>query len=191
VVIRAKGRVLAARSTGGFFGDATRYDPTRARCGQAGIVAGRLWKDSAMTTTRQSLSWGGAALMVLGLAGCETTEFNQATGGTSTLVCDGGKTFTITYADGFETAIIESDGERVELTRVRTSLGMTPTPGLGSSSVATWELESTQTSRAVRNAGTTGVRYSDADGETIFLSRGREAVLEIGGVTYSNCETPA
>lgn len=141
-----------------------------------------------MTTTIRSLSWGGTALMLLGLGACGTTEFNQAVGGTSTLVCDGGKTFNVTYADGFETAVIEGEGQRAELTKVRTSMGMTPTPGLGSSPVATWQLESTQTPQAVRSAGTTGVRYSD--GETTFLSRGRQAVLEIGGVTYSNCETP-
>jgi membrane-bound inhibitor of C-type lysozyme len=139
-------------------------------------------------TTRHSLSWGVSALILLGLTGCETTEFNQAKGGTSTLACDGGKTFTVTYADGFETAIIEGEGQRAELTKVRTSIGMTPTPGLGSSSVATWQLESEQTAQSVSNAGTTGGRYSD--GEAVFLSRGRQAVLEIGGVTYSNCEPP-
>ena len=39
-------------------------------------------------------------------------------------------TFTVAYSNGFETAVVEAEGRRLELQKVRTTLGMNPTPGL-------------------------------------------------------------
>jgi hypothetical protein len=132
-----------------------------------------------------------SAVLLFGCA--ETSEFDQSAigTGTATLICDGGKSFTVTYQDGYETAVVEADGQRAELTRVRTTLGLTPTPGrsfaLGGSDRAFDSLEAAGP-QYTPATGETGVRYSD--GESLLLSRGRQATLDLGGETYSNCETP-
>lgn len=139
-----------------------------------------------MTTTRGFSGWGATALLLVALTGCESTEFNQASGGTTTLVCDGGQSFVVTYQDGFEVAMVEFEGRTVELPKVRTSLGMAPSRGASRAPISADRFSSDFADR--QDAGATGVRYSD--GETVFLSRGRDAVLEIGGQTLSNCEVP-
>lgn len=124
------------------------------------------------------------------VAGCaELDQRAAAVGGdTATLICDGGKTFTVTYQNGYETAVVESDGRRAELTKVRTALGLNPTPPLPSSlSTGDTAFQSRPVQVAPRT-GTTGVRYSD--GDNLLLSRGRQATLQFDGETYSNCETP-
>ena len=109
------------------------------------------------------------------------------------MVCDGGKTFTVSYTDGFDTAIIETEGQRLELPKVRTALSLTPSPpGFGARPVAAPFLgapgteEVGQPRGGVGVAGTTGVRYGSD--EALFISRNQEAVLEVGDETYSNCE---
>jgi hypothetical protein len=122
------------------------------------------------------------------LLGC--AEFDQTAmgGGTATLICDGGRTFTVTYQDGYETAIIEGDGQRAELTRVHTTLGLNPTPP-ALSPLADQGFDTFAGGEPITRAtGTTGVRYSD--GDNLFLSRGRQSTLQLDGETYSNCETP-
>lgn len=139
------------------------------------------------TTT---LSWAiAAALSSAGLvAACAEFDQSGVGGDTATLICDGGRMFTVIYQDGFETAIVESEGRRAELTRVRTAIGMNPTPPLPSSlSTGDTAFQSSSVQIAPRT-GTTGVRYSD--GDNLLLSRGRTATLQFDGQTYSNCETP-
>lgn len=138
----------------------------------------------AMTPLRVAATVVSSALLMVACA-----EFDQSAvgGGTATLICDNAKTFTVTYADGFDTAIVESDGRRVELTKVRTTVGATPTPPLPSS-LDTNTAYSAPAVQFAPGTGATGVRYSD--GTNLLLSRGREATLEFDGVTYSNCETP-
>lgn len=139
----------------------------------------------AVTPWRVKAAVMSSALLLFGCA-----EFDQSAvgGGTATLICDNGKSFTVTYADGYETATVDADGRRAELTKVRTTMGSTPTPALPSSLV-TAETAGTAPSVAFApSTGTTGVRYSD--GDNLLLSRGRQATLELGGETYSNCETP-
>jgi membrane-bound inhibitor of C-type lysozyme len=140
---------------------------------------------TAMTPLRVAAAVVSSALLMVACA-----EFDQSAvgGSTATLVCDNAKTFTVTYADGFETAIVEADGQRAQLQKVRTTLGLDPTPPLRSEF---GDRDSPFADRAVQIAprtGTTGVRYSD--GENLLLSRGRQASLELAGETYSNCETP-
>jgi membrane-bound inhibitor of C-type lysozyme len=145
----------------------------------------------AMTPSRVAAAFVSSAALLFGCA--ELSEFDQtAMGGeTATLICDNGKTFTVTYQDGFETAVVESGGRRAELTRVRTTLGLNPTP------VAPSPLINSDTGfrqvvpggqQIAPATGTTGIRY--ADGDNLLLSRGRQATLELDGETFSNCETP-
>ena len=47
--------------------------------------------------------------------------------GPITMVCDAGRTFTVAYANNFDTAFVETEGERLELPRLPTALSMTPT----------------------------------------------------------------
>jgi membrane-bound inhibitor of C-type lysozyme len=129
------------------------------------------------------------------LFGCaEISEFDRSatSGGMATLICDNGKTFTVTYQDDFENAIVETDGRRVELARVHTTLGLSPTPAgrspLGDRDDAGFDTFGQRQERIQAATGTTGVRYSD--GDNLLLSRGRQATLELDGETYSNCETP-
>jgi hypothetical protein len=135
-----------------------------------------------------------AALVAgIGLAGCASqTDYSNVSTSPVTMACDGGKTFTVSYGNGFETAVIEAEGRRLQLDRVRTTLGMTPTPGLlgepGSPQFETSSpgVETGGGGPGVTTAGTTGVRYSGED--AYFLSRNQAAVLEIGDETYSNCQ---
>ena len=139
----------------------------------------------AMTSSRIRAAVMSSAVLLFGCA-----EFNEPAvgGGTATLICDNGKTFTVAYENGYETAVVESEGRRVELTKVRTTLGQTPTPPLPSSLSASDTAFATPSVRIAPTTGTTGVRYSD--GDNLLLSRGRYSTLQLDGETYSNCETP-
>ena len=130
----------------------------------------------------QAALWSGMLL-----AGCAPqTDYSGVTTSPIAMVCDGGRNFTIAYANNFETAVIEAEGQRLELTKVRTTLGSTPTPALPSSG-ATVDTAATAPSVVFApTTGTTGVRY--ASDEALFISRNREAVLQVGDDTYSNCE---
>jgi membrane-bound inhibitor of C-type lysozyme len=136
---------------------------------------------SVRFSSLQAALWSGVLL-----AGCAPqTDYSGVATSPIAMVCDGGRTFTIAYANNFETAIIETEGRRVELTKVRTSFGSTPTPAVPS--VATDETAATAPSVVFApTTGTTGVRY--ASDEALFISRNREAVLQVGDDTYSNCE---
>ena len=140
-----------------------------------------------MTTAMTPLGVAAAvASSALLMVACAEFEQSAVGGGTATLVCDNAKTFTVTYTDGFETAVVEADGQRAELTKVRTTLGLDPTPPLQSErGTGTFAARTVQ---LAPQTGTTGVRYSD--GDNLLLSRGRQASLELAGETYSNCETP-
>jgi hypothetical protein len=147
-------------------------------------------------------SWPAALLAALSLAGCAPqTDYSTVTTSPIAMRCDDGKTFTVSYANGFETAIIETEGRRLELQKVRTTLGLNPTPGLGRDPGFTGFGTASDSFRrapfapgvdpgggnpSVAAAGTTGVRYSGDDG--YYLSRNRAAVLQVGDQTYSNCE---
>jgi membrane-bound inhibitor of C-type lysozyme len=145
----------------------------------------------AITPARVAGVVVSSAVVLFGCA--ELSEFDQTAVGseTATLICDNGKSFTVTYQDGFETAVVESGGRRAELTRVRTTLGLSPTPGAPSPLINsdTGFSQVVPGGQAVSpTTGTTGVRY--ADGDNLLLSRGRQATLELDGETFSNCETP-
>ena len=144
----------------------------------------------AMVPARVAAVVVSSTMLLFGCA--EVSEFDRtaASGGTATLICDNGKSFTVTYQDGFENAIVETDGRRVELARVRTTLGLSPTPGRSPLSDSDTGLDTfgENQERIGRTTGTTGVRY--ADGDNLLLSRGRQATLELDGETFSNCETP-
>ena len=157
-----------------------------------------------MTRLMRFSSWPAALLSGIGLAGCAPeTDYTGVSTSPITMVCDGGKTFTVSYTGDFETAIIETDGQRLELQKERTSLGLNPTPGLGRDPGSTGfgsDSGSTRFGRetfspgvdpggggpSVAAAGTTGVRYSGED--AYYLSRNRAAALQLGEETYSNCE---
>jgi hypothetical protein len=147
-----------------------------------------------MTRLIRFSSWPAALLSGIGVAGCAPqTDYSAVSTSPIAMVCDGGKTFTISYTNGFETALIETEGRRLELQKVLTSLGMNPTPGLGGdpgSTVLGGEAFSPGVDPggggpSVAAAGTTGVRYSGDD--AYYLSRNRAAVLQLGDETYSNC----
>jgi hypothetical protein len=132
----------------------------------------------------------------IGVAGCAAqTEYSAVTTSPVTMVCDGGKSFTVAYSNGFETAVVEADGQRHELQKVRTTMGMNPTPGLNPTTSGFGGDEFLTTSPGVERggggpsvttAGTTGVRYSGDD--AYYLSRNQAAALEIGDEIFSNCE---
>jgi hypothetical protein len=145
----------------------------------------------AMTSVRIAAAVVSSGVLLSGCA--EFSEFDRtaAGGATATLICDGGKTFTITYQNGFETAIVEGEGRRAELTRVRTTLGLNPTPVAPSPLVNSdtgFRSFDPREQQFAAATGTTGVRY--ADGDNLLLSRGRQSTLELDGETFSNCETP-
>jgi len=104
----------------------------------------------------------------------------------------------VSYANGFETAIIETNGQRLELPRVRTASSLPPSSsGFGGRSIEQPSFGATDTRLfgdreefgrprgGVGAAGTTGVRYGSD--EAFFISRNQEAVLEVGDEIYSNC----
>jgi hypothetical protein len=142
----------------------------------------------------------------IGLAGCAAqTEYSGVTTSPVTMVCDGGKSFTVAYSNAFETAVVEADGRRFELQKVRTTMGMSPTPGMGMSPTTgvdptrgfgrdfgspQFQTTSPGVERggggpSVSTAGTTGVRY--IGDEAYYLSRNQAAALEIGDEIFSNC----
>jgi hypothetical protein len=132
-----------------------------------------------------------SAVLLFGCAEFSESDQSAIGGGTATLICDNGKTFTVTYQDGYETAVVEADGQRAELTRVHTTLGLTPTPGTPTplpGSDRTFNTLEPAGAQFRPGTGATGVRY--ADGENLLLSRDRQATLQLAGETYSNCETP-
>lgn len=158
-----------------------------------------------MTRHLRWSSWPTVLLCGIAVAGCAPrTDYSAVSTSPVTMACDGGRTFTVSYADGFETAVIETEGRRLQLQRVRTTLGMTPTPGLlgspgtsptpglpGDSSQPQFQTQSPGVERGgggpgVTDAGTTGVRYAGDDG--FFLSRNQAAVLQVGDEVYSNCQ---
>jgi len=143
----------------------------------------------AMVPVRITAAVVSSAALLIGCAELPGSDQSAAVGGdTATLICDDGRSFTVTYQDGFETAVVEADGRRVELTKVRTTLGMAPTPALPSALSTSDTAFSASRVQMAPETGTTGVRY--ADGDNLLLSRGRQATLELDGETYSNCETP-
>ena len=84
-----------------------------------------------MTRSLRLSGWPAALLAGIGVAGCAAqTDYSAVTTSPVTMVCDGGKSFTVAYSNGFETAVVETDGRRFELQKVRTTMGMNPTPGL-------------------------------------------------------------
>jgi hypothetical protein len=114
------------------------------------------------------------------------------------MVCDGGRTFTIAYANNFDTALVETEGRQLELPRVRTASSMTPTQrGFGSfSSMSPFDdtdgrgIGGRDDFGRLRGelgvAGTTGVLYGND--EALFRSRNQGAVLQVGDDTFSNCQ---
>jgi hypothetical protein len=145
-----------------------------------------------MTRYMRLSSWPAVLWCGMAVVGCApATDYSAVSTSPVTMACDGGRTFTVSYANGFDTAVIETEGRRLELQRVRTSLGMTPTPGLiPDTSSPQFQTTSPGVERgggpSVTTAGTTGVRYSGDDG--YFLSRNQAAVLEVGDQIYSNCQ---
>lgn len=153
-----------------------------------------------MTRFMRCSSWPAALLSGIGLAACAPqTDYSAVSTSPVTMACDGGRTFTVSYTNAFETAVIETDGQRLELPRVRTAANWAADPsGFGARSVAppfhgpagTEEFDaSEQFGRPTVGgdvAGTTGVRYGDS--EAFFISRDRAAVLQVGDEIYSNCE---
>jgi hypothetical protein len=107
-----------------------------------------------------------------------------------TMACDGGQTFTIAYTNNFETAVVETEGKRLELPRLRTASSMMPTPTeLGTGFSAPFyaaDAAAIGGRGGLGVAGTTGVRYGNE--EALLISRNLGAVLQIGGDTYSNCQ---
>ena len=149
-----------------------------------------------MTRSLGLSGWPAALLAGIGLAGCAAqTEYSGVTTSPVTMVCDGGKSFTVAYSNGFETAVVEADGRRIELQKVRTTMGMNPTPGMNTTTSGFGGDQFLSTSPGVErggggpsvtSAGATGVRYSGDDG--YYLSRNQAAVLEVGDQIFSNCQ---
>jgi hypothetical protein len=157
-----------------------------------------------MTRSLRLSAWLAALLAGVGLAGCAPqSNYSNVSTSPVALVCDGGKSFTVSYTNGFETAVIEADGQHLELQKVRSTLGMNPTPGMSSTTgvdptrgfgrspdFPQFQMTSPGVERggggpSVTSAGTTGVRYSGDDG--YYLSRNQAAVLQVGDQIYSNC----
>jgi hypothetical protein len=136
----------------------------------------------------------------IGVAACAPqSDFSAVSTAPVEMVCDGGKTLTVSYTGDFETAIIETEDQQLELPRIRTALSLSPEPpGFGARAVAPpflgapggadfGDREQFGGPRGgVGVAGTTGVRYGSD--EAFFISRNQEAVLEVGDEIYSNCE---
>ena len=151
-----------------------------------------------MTRSMRLSSWPAALCSGILLVGCAPqSEFDTASTSPVTLVCDGGRTFTVAYANNFDTAIVEAEGQRLELPRVYTAASLTPTPPEFGRRAGTLfdrdadagfddREESALPRGDVSAAGSTGVRYGND--EALFVSRNRAAVLQVGDDTYSNCE---
>lgn len=149
-----------------------------------------------MTRPTRFSSWSGALLL---LAACAPqSDFSAVTTNPITMTCDGGRTFTIAYANNFETAVVEAQGARLELPRLPTALSMTPTPRQSGTGFRTRSFEPLEgrgigdraqlgTQRdALGTAETTGVRYGSDD--ALLISGNRGAVLQVGDNIYSNCQ---
>lgn len=132
-------------------------------------------------------------------AGCAPqSDFSAVTTNPITMVCDGGRTFTVAYTNNFETAFVETEGQRLELPRLPTASSMTPTqPEFGA--LARGRSFGVNEGRGIRDrqdfgrlrgtggvAGTTGVRYGSED--ALLISRNQGAVLQVGDDTFSNCQ---
>ena len=149
-----------------------------------------------MTRSMRFSSWPAALLLMAGCA--PQSDFSAVSTSPITMMCDGGRTFTLVYANNFETAVVETTGQRLELPRLPTALSMAPTsPGfrarpLGAPFDTTDERgigdrdEFGGPRGGVGEAGTTGVRYGSDD--ALLISRNQGAVLQIGDDTYSNCQ---
>lgn len=150
-----------------------------------------------MTRSMRFSSWPATLLL---LAGCAPqNDFSSVSTAPITMACDRGRTFTVAYANNFENALIETDGQRLELPRIRSASSMTPTrPGFDSrSSRGPFDSSDGRGMGGGRDdfgglpggldaAGTTGVRYGND--EALFISRNQAAVLQLGDETYSNCQ---
>jgi len=156
-----------------------------------------------MTRFMHLSNWPAVLLCGIAVAGCAPqTDYSAVSTSPVAMACDGGRTFTVSYANGFETAIIETDGRRLELPRVRTASSLSPSSsGFGGRSIEQPSFGATDTRLfgdrfgdretfgrprgGLGAAGTTGVRYGSD--EAFFISRNQEAVLEVGDEIYSNC----
>ena len=149
-----------------------------------------------MTRSMRFSSWPATLLL---LAACAPqNDFSSVSTAPTTMVCDGSRTFTIAYANNFDTALVETEGQQLELPRVRTASSMSPTQrGFGSfSSMPPFDdtegrgIGGRDDFGRLRGelgvAGTTGVRYGND--EALFISRNQGAVLQLGDDTYSNCQ---
>jgi hypothetical protein len=149
-----------------------------------------------MTRPVRFSSWPIALLIVAGCA--PQSDFTAVSTSPITMMCDGGQTFTVAYASNFETAVVETEGERLELPRLPTASSMMPAaPEFGTGSMATPFQTDEERGIAGRQdfgrwrggvdvAGSTGVRYGSD--EALFISRNRGAVLQVGDDTFSNCQ---
>jgi hypothetical protein len=149
-----------------------------------------------MTRPMRFSSWPIALLIAAGCA--PQSDFSAVSTSPVTMMCDGGQTFTVAYANNFETAVVETEGKRLELPRLRTALSMMPRPPESSTGSPAAPFH-TNEARGIGGqqgfgrprgghgvAGSTGVRYGNE--EALFISRNQGAVLEIGDDTYSNCQ---
>ena len=149
-----------------------------------------------MTKSMRFSSWPAALLLLVGCA--PQSDFSGVTTSPITMLCDGGQTFTIAYANNFETAFVETEGQRLELPRLPTASSITTTQrGFGALSRARSSggrddlrrLDQEDFGRVpglVDEAGSTGVRYGRAD--ALLIRRNQGAVLQVGDDTYSNCQ---
>lgn len=141
--------------------------------------------------------WQAALFSGVLLAGCAPqSERSDVATAPVTMVCDGGRTFTVAYANNFETAVVEAGGQRLELPRLYSAASIpsrfeagstsfsTPFPGPSRSFGDGDDLGRLGGGR--RAAATTGVRYGTD--EALFVSRNDGAVLQLGDETYSNCD---
>jgi hypothetical protein len=139
-----------------------------------------------MTRPMRFSSWPIALLIVAGCA--PQSDFSAVSTSPVTMMCDGGQTFTVAYANNFETAVIETEGERLELPRRPTAWSMTgtlPESDRGSELDTASEFD-TGSMVGPFVGGSTGVRYGSD--EALFISRNEGAVLQVGDDNYSNCQ---
>ena len=153
-----------------------------------------------MARSMRLSTWPAALCSGALLAGCAPeADYGGVATNPVTMVCDGGRTFSVAYADNFETAVIEAEGRRFELPRLYTAASLNPEPPrFGERRVSPRSRGAVGEERlhdprgldrsfgGTGAAGTTGVRYGDD--EALFVSRNRGAVLQLGDATYSNCE---
>jgi len=74
-------------------------------------------------------TWPAALCSGALLAGCALeADYSGVATNPVTMVCDGGRTFSVAYASNFETAVIEAEGRRFELPRLYTAASLNPEP---------------------------------------------------------------